>query len=337
MALPVLVGVLVATAVPATATEERAPSCGHESGSGAGPVDACDEGDLLEVRLGDLHPTQPAVGDDQIHYKLGRYTLGKDEINKRFDDWCEANGQGGVDDADADARLTDPSTFDCDIDVGDESGDELAEMKTVVVGPGGVPYLTDGHHTFTSLLEVAGPDVRVRVRVQDDLSTLSTAEFWKRMRADDRVWLRDADGSTITPDELPRRLGLEEMHDDELRGLVYFTKDIGYSSPEALYAQFRWGNWISGDAPVDLSDWDRGDADSYLDAIRAVSEAQTDVDASDVVDGGYTASELGALEEWNDGDPADEGEFAKLSRPYSADAPGKLAYALEYKRKHGLA
>lgn len=252
--VPVVAGMALAAGMPATAAPgapgERPALCGHDQRSGSAAVYACaEEGDLLEVRLGDLHPTQPAIGYDQIYYKLGRYTLGKDDVNKRFDDWCEANGQGGVEDAEPDATLADPSTFDCEVEIGDETDAELDAMKTLVVGPGGVPYLTDGHHTFTSLLEVAGPDVRVRVRVQGNLSTLPTSRFWGRMEADDRVWLRDAD---------------------------------------------------------------------------------------DVVDGGYTAAELGVLEEWNDGDAADDGEFAKLARPYSDDKPGKLAYAMEYKKEHGL-
>jgi len=30
-------------------------------------------GDVIEVRLRDVHPTQPCVGFDKIYYKLGRY------------------------------------------------------------------------------------------------------------------------------------------------------------------------------------------------------------------------------------------------------------------------
>ena len=28
---------------------------------------------ILQVRLDELHPTQPAIGYDQVYYKLGRY------------------------------------------------------------------------------------------------------------------------------------------------------------------------------------------------------------------------------------------------------------------------
>ena len=55
-------------------------------------------GDVVEVSASMLHPTQPAVGMDQIDYKLGRYTSDKDAArgkpNKRFDDYCEDNGRG---------------------------------------------------------------------------------------------------------------------------------------------------------------------------------------------------------------------------------------------------
>lgn len=33
---------------------------------------------------------------------------------------------------------------------------------------------------------------------------------------------------------------------------------------------------------------------------------------------------------------ANKGEFDKLSKPYSEAKPGKIAYAVEYKRAHGL-
>ena len=50
-------------------------------------------GDLIDVTLGDLHPTQGAIGYDQIYYKLGRYELQPD---KKFDDFCADEGLGGV-------------------------------------------------------------------------------------------------------------------------------------------------------------------------------------------------------------------------------------------------
>nr|WP_232528568.1 ParB-like protein [Microbacterium sp. MAH-37] len=62
---------------------------------------------MIDVRIGDVLPTQPSLGYDEVYYKLGRYTLGKDRINKKFDDWCEANGQGEAATAALDAGLLD--------------------------------------------------------------------------------------------------------------------------------------------------------------------------------------------------------------------------------------
>ena len=56
---------------------------------------------ILQVRLDELHPTQPAIGYDQVYYKLGRYAAEEKHIAdiarpKKFADLCEANGQGDV-------------------------------------------------------------------------------------------------------------------------------------------------------------------------------------------------------------------------------------------------
>ncbi|MGW4817418.1 ParB/Srx family N-terminal domain-containing protein [Streptomyces sp. NPDC004227] len=96
-----------------------------------------------------MHPTQPSLGYDEVYYKLGRYTLGKDAINKKFDDWCEADGRSAAATVFRDTRLDDPSSFTCELPVGAETADSIAPMKTVVIGPGGEPFLTDGHHTLT--------------------------------------------------------------------------------------------------------------------------------------------------------------------------------------------
>jgi len=52
-----------------------------------------------------------------------------------------------------------------------------ASLKTVVVGWDGNLYLTDGHHTFSSLREIAdgGPKLPVWVKVDANYSTVGTA------------------------------------------------------------------------------------------------------------------------------------------------------------------
>lgn len=297
------------------------------------------EGDLLEVRLRDLRPTQPNIGHDQIHYKLGRYAGTKDtdrgRPNKRFDDWCETDGRGEAAEAGPGATLRDPSSFRCTIATGAETPASVAAMKTVVVGPGNALYLTDGHHTTTSLLETTdgGPDVRVRMRVQANLSRLTPAAFWAQMQARSWVWLRTADGTTITPQQLPDRIGLALLPDDPYRGLVYLTRDIGYSPPADApeYLEFFWASWLR--TRIDLGRYDLHDPASYLRAVTDASQLMSSTPGDTEIAPGRTADQLGRMARWNDGKAADKGEFGDLSRPITDPRPGKVAYAVDSRNR----
>ncbi|GHH74544.1 lipoprotein [Streptomyces sulfonofaciens] len=337
LAGPLAAGALVlgGTSTPgAAAASGRTSAC--TDGAGAR---LCAAGDLVDATLGELHPTQSTLGFDQIYYKLDRYGSDKDEqngdVNKRFDDYCETNGQDKADKVPSGATLADPASFTCEVPVGQESDDTLAAMKTVVIGPGGALYLTDGHHSLTSFLETpdGGPGMHIRLKVAANLSSLTQDQFWAAMQDHDWVWLRDENDNPITPAQLPQHLGLAGFHDDRYRSLVYFTRDIGYTAPDdaAEFLEFLWGSWLRGQ--VDLDDYDLTDRASYLDAVRDASEAMTDTDEDTVIADGRTAEDLGRLDDWNGGEDADDGEFDKLGKPLSDDEPGKLAYALDYRSR----
>lgn len=284
-------------------------------------------GDLLEVRIGDLHPTQAVLGYYELYYKLGRYQFGKDAINKRFDDWCEANGQGKAKSVRPGAKLRDNPPCECTVPLGEETADSLDPMKTAVIGPGGRVYLTDGHHTFTAFLESrdGGPDTRARVRIQANLSGLGMDEFWKTMEKNNWVWLRDENGDPITPDQLPSRLGIENFRNDEFRALIYFARNIAFNqtSANAGFQEFHWGAWLRTNPDFRLSDYDLKSLDGYLSAVKKAAQLMSGLKDSDVVSSGFTARELGRID-------FNEEEFEKLSRPYEDDKPGKVAYALYY-------
>jgi hypothetical protein len=312
------------------------------SSASAGDSDRGTQGakadELRDITVGEVHPTQAVLGFDEVYYKLGRYRSDKDEaagdFNKRFEDWCETNGQGAVASVSSGARLDDPGSFKCEVPVGEETDETIAEMKTAVVGPGGELYLTDGHHTLTSFLESpdGGSGMHLRVRITDDLSDLSNAEFWKTMEKKKYVWLRDENNKPIAVDQLPNRLGLDGFDDDKYRSLVYFTRDIGYEVPDDApeFLEFYWGSWLR--KSIDLDKYDLTDRDDYLDAVEKSSKTMAALKDSDVVEEGTTAGELGKIDEWNGGKGPDDGEFAKLSKPMSDDKPGSLSYALDYRK-----
>ncbi|MFC4913739.1 ParB-like protein [Actinomadura gamaensis] len=321
------------------ATHGRPSFCGHDHRSGHYARYLCAKtGDLLDVRIGDVKPTQPSLGYDEVYYKLGRYTLGKDAINKKFDDWCEADGRDSAAGVKPGARLDDPSSFTCKLPIGGETADSVAEMKTVVIGPGGRPYLTDGHHTLTSFAETpdGGLNMHVRLRVLANLSKLPRQRFWAVMNANKWDYLKDPEGRPVKVNELPKSVGLANFQNDKYRSLLYFGRDIGYTQNSVPFQEFYWGSWVRDAKPIDLSSWNANDLASYLSTVKALTEKMTALPKGDVVNSGFTAQQLGALDQWNGGSPATKGEFDKLSKPYDAAKPGKLAYALEYKRAHGL-
>lgn len=298
-------------------------------------------GDLLDVQLDEFLPTQGALGFDEVYYKLGRYRSNKDQLsgaaNKRFDDWCEANGQEKAATAGAGARLDDPTSFSCTIPLGSETAASIAPMKTAVIGPHGKVYLTDGHHTFTSFWETAegGPKLHVRVRIQGNLSNLSEAAFWREMQARGWVWLFNENDEPISRNDLPPQLGLRNFRNDPYRGLIYFTRDIAYEQlPEiATFQEFFWGRWLRKQTTPALmiANYNLDDFASYLALVKSTSEAMAALSPSFVVSDGRTAQQLGKLTLWNAGAAANKGEFNKLSKPFSDAKPGKLAYALEYR------
>ncbi|MFE2911775.1 ParB/Srx family N-terminal domain-containing protein [Kitasatospora indigofera] len=298
-------------------------------------------GDLLDVTLDQVRPTQSSIGYDEVYYKLGRYTSPKDElngnVNKRFDDWCETNGQGVAASVQPGARLADPSSFTCTVALGEETDAARAEMKTVVVGPGGALYLTDGHHTLTSFLEApdGGPRLHIRLKVQANLADLSPAAFWQAMRDRDWVRLVDEKDQPVTVDQLPQHLGLAYFHDDPSRSLVYFTRDIGYSVPDdaAEYLEFLWGDWLRGQGIALPGSYDPADSASYLAAVRTASQAMSAVPGDTLIADGRTADQLGRLTPWNAGKKPTGGEFGKLSAPITDAKPGKIAYALDLRAK----
>ncbi|WP_420997471.1 ParB/Srx family N-terminal domain-containing protein [Cupriavidus sp. 30B13] len=278
-------------------------------------------GDLVQVTLADLRPTQPAIGYDQIYYKLGRYAA---DPAKKFDDACETNGQNKAKTTSGASRLDDLTSFTCTKEVGNKP----ADMKTMVIGPSGKPYLTDGHHTFTSIWETpdGGPQAKMWIRVQDNLSTQDRATFFRTLRERKLVWLKDTANRPTTPAELPPSLGLKNgLDNDRYRSLVYFTRDIGYAQPADAteFTEFYWGDWLR--QKVNLDSYQLNDTASYLSAVRAAAGAMVALQPTDLVSNGKTAAALGGLTVFN------ETEFTALSQPVTAAKPGKLPYAVAYR------
>ena len=288
-------------------------------------------GDLLDVTLNELRPTQPSLGYDEVYYRLGRYTLGPGAAANLLDQWCATNGQEGLESAPAGASLADPASFRCAVPVGAETDESKIPMKTVVIGPGGQPYLTDGHHTLTSFWEApgGGAETRVRLRVTGNLSSLAPDAFWREMQDRGWTWLRGADGNPVAPDKLPTGLGLKQFADDQYRGVLYFARDVGYRQDDdsPAFQEFYWGQWLRGQTQPELrlDNSALSELPSYLRLVGNVGTAMVALGDTAEIAGGQNARQLGKLDSFG------QQAFDALSAPVGSPKPGKLALAIAYR------
>jgi hypothetical protein len=250
-------------------------------------------GSVVEVSLEQLHPTQTVVGYDQIYFNLGRFAKHR---GKLFNEYCQSNGQGDAHYVPKSADLLNPGSFECEARVGTHP----KEMKTVVIGPGGQMYLTDGHHTFTTFWEQpgAGPQLKMWVRVTADYSdSPDMTSFWQRMNKAHKVWLKDGNGQVIKPEQLPEHLGLKNLQNDPFRSLVYFVRGAAYGRPSTKgappeFLEFYWGDWLR--PQVNLSRYDLGKRADYHRALTKVGKLMTSLRASAKVGkSGLTVLQLG--------------------------------------------
>lgn len=136
----------------------------------------------------------------------------------------------------------------------------------IIVGPGGVPFMADGHHTIRALLESHHTDKTVFGHIFANWSALTPAEFWARMQASRYAYLKDADGRATAPEQLPA--SLLEMQRDPWRGLAWAMMDAGaFTELKGVFFQeFLWADFLRPRVK-----WN--DADE-ADFARALAEAK---------------------------------------------------------------
>ncbi len=181
---------------------------------------------LYEVPVNSLHPTQLDVGFAEVNKKVAGFDL------------------------------LAASALQADL---------LTDIEPVVIGPGGVLYQTDGHHTFLALADsiYGASNPTVYVNVIANYSNMTMAQFWAAMEAANFVNpLNDGVVETIDPETgAPLPDTLTGMQSDVYRGLEYsilknknnilfpttsnITGAVGSSIPgldktNAYYSDFIW-------------------------------------------------------------------------------------------------
>ncbi|MCF7686985.1 MAG: ParB/Srx family N-terminal domain-containing protein [Cephaloticoccus sp.] len=139
----------------------------------------------------------------------------------------------------------------------------------VVIGPGGLPYLTDGHHTISALIACAQPDKTVYGHILANWSDVADAEFWVRMQKQGYTFLNDSSGQHRHPSELPA--SLVDMKPDSYRGLAWAVMEAGgfeeIKPPAIFFQEFYWAEFFR--TRITWNDADEADF------ARALQEALT--------------------------------------------------------------
>jgi hypothetical protein len=119
----------------------------------------------------------------------------------------------------------------------------LEKIMPLVIGPGGVPYILDHHHLALVLLEVGGRTT-LYAEVRENWSQLTDAEFWKRMKEKNWLYLYDEFGrGPLEPAQLPKTIG--EMRDDPYRSIAWIVREKGgYRQTDSPFAEFQWANFF---------------------------------------------------------------------------------------------
>jgi len=293
-------------------------------------------GDILQVKLSELHPTQMAVGKLQIAGSLAEYARDEKALFKTL---CETQGAGKLREMSSSSTPQDPSSYTCK----QATGTDKKEMNTVDIGPTGQLYLTDGHHGFNSFWDApkGGDDVALNVLVEKNLShdgngtPLTQAQFEQKMTELKHFLPIDAQGKSVTFSQLPESLGMSHFQDDPYRSLLYYLRGVAYDKPEkninpatgehypaVPFLEFYWGQLLR--SKMDLTSYNLGNQDDYIKALKAAAVLMTTIPEAELIgDSGKTAAALGQLKK------VDKKRLAKLSKPDS-----KLAKALEYQRSH---
>ncbi|MDV6328140.1 ParB-like protein [Idiomarina sp. Sol25] len=163
----------------------------------------------VKLRISQLHPTQAVISHDQVANKIAKYKRDDKAFQK---------------------------------DLSEEP------FKTAVLGPEGRYYLTDGHHTFSAMVEFSprGDEQQVTVEITADKSSLSETDFWQWLKDTHQTWLHDSNGQPISHKAIPETVGRNRLDDDPVRGAMYFLRGHYLEKPEnpIPFLEFYWANYL---------------------------------------------------------------------------------------------
>jgi hypothetical protein len=163
------------------------------------------------VKVGDLHPTQFAIGYWEIEERAKKVTV---KSGKKLLKYLEDH------------------------------------VGKVIVGPNGDPYIIDRHHLASIMLRT-GKSATILATVEANFKNANVDSFWNEMISRKWVYLYDGHGKgPLDPRQLPKKIkDLEDDPFRSLAWAV--REQDGYHESKEPFAEFSWANFFRKKLPND--------------------------------------------------------------------------------------
>lgn len=279
-------------------------------------------GDIVEVKLAELKPTQAVISFDQVNYKLASY---RNDGKKLVQDFCEMSGWGKKVQVSPESSLLRPDSYQC---LGKVKGkkQKRSEMNTVVLGPDNQLYLTDGHHGFSALHDYVGKELKVSVLVTDvfdqpqQQKSGNKHEFLSQLVAQGLSWPKDANGKALPADQWPTQLGRAALQNDPYRGAAYFLQGGIWKKPKPAlpFVEFYWADYLRQQPALAFPGYKS--AAALVQWLERIHAHMLGLKATTGISHGFTAAQLG----WTG-----KADYQRLDQLLcAADKPGRLGLSL---------
>lgn len=278
-------------------------------------------GDVVEVKLAELRPTQAVISYDQVNYKLASY---RNNNKKLVEDFCEMSGWGKKVALSGQSSLLQPDTYQC---LGKGKKQKKSEMNTAVLGPDNQLYLTDGHHGFSALYDYVGKELKVSVLVTDvfgqpqDQKSGNKNDFLGQLVAQGLSWPKDANGKALAAEQWPKQLGRATLHNDPYRGAAYFLQGGVWKKPKPAlpFVEFYWADYLRQQPELAFTGYTS--AAAMVQWLERIHAHLLGLKATTTISNGFTAAQLG----WTG-----QADYQRLDQLLCvADKPGRLGLSLQ--------
>ncbi|WP_052750239.1 ParB-like protein [Arsukibacterium sp. MJ3] len=247
-------------------------------------------GNVIEVSLASLRPTQSVIAHEQVNYRLALY---RDSRQQMFADLCKNAGWGLQVSFTGQSVANNADSYVC-TDAGSNTRN-IKQLKTVVVGADNQLYLTDGHHAFSAFYDMpqGGPELKVTVLVQAKLEVPESAAFWQQMERKGNAWLYDAEGRQISYQALPTSLGRAHLQNDPYRAALYFLRDGVWAKPKPAipFVEFYWAQYLRTHSELQFPGY--YSAAEYLQWLERIHSHLLHLNKDSIIFGDFTAEKLG--------------------------------------------